>query len=135
MDMTWTGSAAVCVNDRNEILLVLQGKPEEEKRWSVPSGGRLPGESFEDCCRREVWEETGYEVEPREELFVKSGIVHYFRAELVGGSRAIHDPDGLIYDVAWKALAEVRDLVLCFEEDRKFLLRWLERRGQDDGQD
>jgi 8-oxo-dGTP pyrophosphatase MutT (NUDIX family) len=109
--------------------MVLQGKPEEEKRWSVPSGGRLPGESFEDCCRREVWEETGYVVEPREELFVKSGIVHYFRAELVGGSRTFQDPDGLIYDIAWKTLAEVRKLALCFEEDREFLERWLEGGG------
>jgi 8-oxo-dGTP pyrophosphatase MutT (NUDIX family) len=69
-----------------------------------------------DCCRREVWEETGYVVEPREELFVKRGVVHYFRAELVGGSRAIQDPDELIYDVAWKSLAEVRELTLCFED-------------------
>jgi ADP-ribose pyrophosphatase YjhB (NUDIX family) len=122
MSEPWTGSAAVCVNERNEVLMVLQGKPEEEKRWSVPSGGRLPGESFEDCCRREVWEETGYEVEPREELFVKNGVVHYLRAVLIGGSRVFQDPDELIYDIAWKSLAEVRELELCFEEDREFLV-------------
>ena len=39
----WIGSAAVCVNERNEVLMVLQGK-EGEKRWSVPSGGLEKGE-------------------------------------------------------------------------------------------
>ena len=27
----WIGSAAVCVNERNEVLMVLQGKEGEEK--------------------------------------------------------------------------------------------------------
>ena len=35
----WIGSAPVCVNERKEVLMVLQGKEGEEKRWSVPSGG------------------------------------------------------------------------------------------------
>ncbi|MEB8774661.1 NUDIX hydrolase, partial [Bacillus cereus] len=33
----WIGSAAVCVNERKEVLMVLQGKEGEAKRWSVPS--------------------------------------------------------------------------------------------------
>jgi aminoglycoside 6'-N-acetyltransferase len=28
----------VCINAEKKLLMVLQGKPEEEKRWSVPSG-------------------------------------------------------------------------------------------------
>ena len=27
----WIGSAAVCVNERNEVLMVLQGKEEKKK--------------------------------------------------------------------------------------------------------
>ena len=30
--------------------MVLQGKEEEEKRWSVPSGGLEKGETLEECC-------------------------------------------------------------------------------------
>ncbi|WP_275667952.1 NUDIX hydrolase [Paenibacillus oryzisoli] len=34
----WVGAAAICNNSDRQLLMVLQGKPEEEKRWSVPSG-------------------------------------------------------------------------------------------------
>ncbi len=67
----WTGSAAVCMNDKRELLMVLQGKPEEEKRWSIPSGGRLDQETYEECCIREVWEETGYRIRVIRHLFIK----------------------------------------------------------------
>ncbi len=32
----WIGSAAVCVNERNEVLMVLQGKEGEEKDRLCP---------------------------------------------------------------------------------------------------
>lgn len=127
MSSTWTGSAAVCINARNEILMVLQGKPEEEKSWSVPSGGRFPGESYEDCCRREAFEETGYIVEPIAEIFIKNNVVHYFRVEVVGGEAVIQDPDELIHDIAWKSIDEVRKLELSFEEDREFIINIMEQ--------
>lgn len=50
----WIGTAAICVNEKNEILMVLQGKKEEPKRWSVPCGGQEEGETLEECCIREV---------------------------------------------------------------------------------
>jgi 8-oxo-dGTP pyrophosphatase MutT (NUDIX family) len=46
----WKGAAACCLNDQAQILMVLQGKPNEEKKWSVPSGGIEPGETPEECC-------------------------------------------------------------------------------------
>lgn len=67
----WIGSAAVCVNERKEVLMVLQGKEGEEKRWSVPSGGLEKGETLEECCIREVWEETGYNVEVVNKIYEK----------------------------------------------------------------
>lgn len=129
----WTGAAAVCINDKNELLMVLQGKPEEEKVWSVPSGGMEVGETYEQCCEREVWEETGYRVKVRKKIFEKTGrtysmdvSVHYFEVEWLGGQAALQDPDGLIYDIQWKSQDEVKRLKLSFPEDREFLLRLLE---------
>jgi len=49
----WFGSSGVCINDNNELLMVLQGKPEEEKTWTVPSGGLENNETYEACCLRE----------------------------------------------------------------------------------
>jgi len=55
----WVGAAGWCVDEHDRVLLVLQGQPIEEKRWGIPGGGRRPGETLEECCRRELREETG----------------------------------------------------------------------------
>jgi len=90
----WFGSAAICINEFGELLMVLQGKPEEEKTWSVPSGRQEENETFEECCVRELKEETGYIAEVVNELKVKKGFyneinvsfeVHYFLVNIVGG--------------------------------------------------
>ncbi|RAP75638.1 DNA mismatch repair protein MutT [Paenibacillus montanisoli] len=128
----WKGAAAVCINEENKLLMVLQGKPEEEKRWSVPSGGMEEGESLEQCCFRESWEETGYKVAVGKQIHVKSGesygikyTVHYFACDVIGGEPAFQDPDGLIHDIAWKSADELRALPLSFPEDLPFLLNVL----------
>lgn len=114
--------------------MVLQGKPDEKKTWSIPSGGRENNESFEECCIREIEEETGYKVKIVKELQVKKGSyeeanisieVHYFLVELVGGTKTIQDPDNLIYEIDWKSLDEIHELELTFPEDRNVLREYL----------
>ncbi|WP_309122617.1 NUDIX hydrolase [Paenibacillus sp.] len=129
----WVGAAAVCVDADNRLLMVLQGKPEEEKRWSVPSGGIEPGETLEQCCMREVFEETGYRCKVVKKINEKAGShgaveyhVTYFEAEILGGTPTIQDPDGLIYDIDWKNAEQLKALPLSFPEDREFLLHELE---------
>jgi ADP-ribose pyrophosphatase YjhB (NUDIX family) len=116
----WFGSSGICINENGELLMVLQGKPEEDKAWSVPWGGQEKNETFEECCVREINEETGYVAEVVDEIKVKKGIyeeinisfeVHYFLVKIVDGERKIQDPDNLIYDVAWKNIDELRNLV------------------------
>ncbi|WP_082686936.1 NUDIX hydrolase [Bacillus sp. FJAT-27445] len=133
--LKWAGAAGICVNDEGRVLMVLQGKPEEVKKWSVPSGGLEEGESFRECCRREFMEETGFIIEVFDEVRVKTGTyegfkveVHYYIVKIVGGSRKIQDPDNLIYDIAWKSKEEIAILDLSFPEDRDFLLSFLEKR-------
>ncbi|MDM5318292.1 NUDIX hydrolase [Fictibacillus sp. b24] len=129
--MKWQGASCICVHD-GKLLMVLQGLPQEEKRWSVPSGGREGNESLEACCIREVWEETGYVVKIIQKLHSKEGIsqgihynVQYFSAEMISGSPAIQDPDGLIYDIRWVSLEELDTLTLSFPEDRVLLCSYL----------
>jgi ADP-ribose pyrophosphatase YjhB (NUDIX family) len=137
MMQKWLGSAGVCMNELGELLMVLQGTPEEQKKWSIPSGGKEDNETFQECCIREIEEETGYVTEIVEALKVKRTIleeldesieveVHYFLVKKVGGKRKIQDPDQLIYDIAWKSLDEIQALELSFPEDRAFLIENLE---------
>lgn len=132
MEMSnWQGAAGICVNDKNEVLLVQQHMPEDDHRkWAVPASGAEPGESLRACCEREFFEETGLIVEAKEELTVKKGEyensavsfeVHYFRVEVTGGEINAEDPFGLILDVAWKPIAELADLSLAYPDDRALI--------------
>lgn len=130
----WFGSTGVCITENGDLLMVLQGKPEEKKKWSIPSGGKEQNETFQECCVREIEEETGYITEIVEEIKVKKGVydeynisfeVHYFLVKTVGGRRNIQDPDNLIYDIAWKSLEELKTLDLTFPEDRDFLMEYI----------
>jgi len=128
----WSGSSAVCINEEGKVLMVLQGTPEEDKKWSVPSGGKEQNETFMECCIREVEEETGYIGEVLEEIRVKRTVldtyeveVYYYLVKIVGGSMKIQDPDQLIYDVAWKSFEELTDLEFSFPEDKAYLQSYI----------
>lgn len=130
MDL-WEGSAGICVNEHGGILMVLQGKEVEEKLWAVPAGGKELYETFEECCIREVFEETGYEVDIVRPLFIKTGTtcgievkVQYYEVKVTGGESRIQDPDRLIHEIAWKKVSEMNELDFAFREDIEFLLNF-----------
>lgn len=50
------GAGVILVNKNNEILLQ---KRSDNGFWDYPAGSMELGESFEECARREVFEETG----------------------------------------------------------------------------
>ncbi|WP_428986974.1 NUDIX hydrolase [Virgibacillus pantothenticus] len=51
--------------------MVLQGKPEEKKTWTVPTGITELHETGEACCIREVVEEKGYIARISKHLYTK----------------------------------------------------------------
>lgn len=123
----WFGSAGICVKEQR-VLMVLQGTIDEPKQWSVPSGGLLKGESFEECCIREVREETGYDIKIIRPLFKKETRyleVYYFKIDIIGGKAKIQDPDNLIYEISWKSIEEINNLALTYPEDRELLIQAL----------
>lgn len=129
----WKGSAALCIKD-HKVLMVLQGKSNESKRWSIPSGGKLDGESNQACCLRELFEETGYKGDIKRRLHVKRGetygikvTVHYYEVDIVGGRPTIQDPNELIHEIRWIAASELHKLDLSFPEDLAFLVEELEK--------
>lgn len=65
----------------------------EEKTdfWQLPGGGLEAGETLQECCAREVLEETGYIVKPKKQFLTLNEyyaeykyVSHYFVCEIVG---------------------------------------------------
>jgi 8-oxo-dGTP diphosphatase len=54
-------TAAVICDEAGRVLLIRRG---DGRGWSLPGGLMEPGERVVDALVREVWEETGLEVEP-----------------------------------------------------------------------
>ena len=123
----WIGSAALCINEEKKILLV---RNRDIQQWSLPSGGLEEGETLEQCCLREVFEETGYRISVNQLLHIKRAIIsnyqvetHYFMAtceEQV--STAIIDSD--IDEVKWCSIHELERLNHTFPEDLELIKRW-----------
>lgn len=111
---SWAGSAGICINEQNEMLMV---KGFESEKWAVPSGAIEEGESPEECCIREVKEETGYAVKVIEQLKIKETTIkgidvrtYYFKVEKIGESNGINDPDKIIVEADWKSLSEIKTI-------------------------
>jgi len=69
------GSAIIFVNEEKEILMI---KNKITLKWGLPGGSMEPGESLEDCARREAIEEIGLKSGEIELLNVFSGShMHY----------------------------------------------------------
>ena len=81
------GAGVIIINDKNEILL---GKRTDNGYWDYPAGSMELGESFEECARREVSEETG----------LTCGKLEYFM-ELSGEDSFYEYPNG---DQVWLAV-------------------------------
>ena len=53
-------ASAVVVDDTDRILLI---KRTDNGLWTIPGGAMEPGETIAGCCRREVLEESGIEID------------------------------------------------------------------------
>lgn len=121
----WNGAAAVVFQD-DKLLMI---KSKDIGTWSVPSGGIETGESPEEACVRETWEETGFHVQVKKLVHIKNVAIgdydvttYYYSCELIGGQITYNDPDDSIEEIEWKTLEELKNLQLLYEEDLESLL-------------
>lgn len=131
----WKGASGVCINEDNQVLMVLLAVHDEEPKWTVPSGGLEDNETFEQCCVREFEEETGLKVKIVSKLKDKNGTndeykityeLQYFQVKVVSGDLIVQDPDEFILDIAWKSVEELDQLKINYPEDVEFLKGLLE---------
>lgn len=116
--------ATVVVTDATGRYAVVYSPRRRE--WSIPGGSREPGESVVECALREVWEETGLQLEPatlqvfgHEDYAPRSlhgpwpergGSMQVFRARIpvVGSDLAASEPDAV--DPKWMTAEEFEAL-------------------------
>ena len=103
-------AAGVIFNQDNKILLV-KATYQRFHPWGLPGGSLEYGESPEDAVKREVWEETGLNVEIKRFLRVKTWspdrVGMYYLCEIIGGE--VHPTDE-VSEVGYFSLDNLPDV-------------------------
>ena len=120
---------AVITDDQDRMLLPHWMEEGFGSGWTLPGGGIDPGEDPQNAVVREVFEETGYQVEVTELLGIDNLVIPgeqrtpssgregialqnlriVYRARITGGELTVQT-DGSTDDVAWFTPAEVNRL-------------------------
>lgn len=121
----WVGIVAGClVKKDDKFLLVQEKQPKVYGLWNLPAGFVDKNESIEDAAKREVKEESGYEVELLKEIGIhhestKTPVKHIFRARVIGGKLTVQENE--ILDVKWLSYDEIETL----HKNKKLRAPWL----------
>ncbi|VXC73825.1 DNA mismatch repair protein MutT [Arthrobacter sp. 9V] len=121
-----TRPAAYAVIIQEEKILMAYWKQDGKEGWTLPGGGLDLAEHPVDGCRREVYEETGYEAQIERMLGIDVG--HWpgearsdgsdkdfqalrlvYEATVVGGELT-HEVDGSTTHAAWIPLKDIEKL-------------------------
>lgn len=98
------GSSAIVLDEAGSKILLTRRT--DNGRWCLPGGAMDAGESLEECCVREVWEETGLKVRivrligiystPHRITYYEDGnrwqiVTANFLAEIISGTLGVSD--------------------------------------------
>ena len=123
--------AVICIVPRDgKVLMIRRATELGYGQWGLPGGYVDRGEVVERAAAREVWEETGLEVDAGDliGLFSEPGnpvMVAVYIARETGGTLAA-GPEAL--EVGFFDLDRLPDL--AFPRDREVLAKWRDSTGQ-----
>jgi 8-oxo-dGTP diphosphatase len=116
-------ACGICFSEEGILLVKHQGLGSETGTWLPPGGGIEPGESAEQCVKREILEETGLRADVIEFLFVYEFInppLHaielFFHCMIKGGNlKTGNDPElktgkQIITDVEFVSFANMNKM-------------------------
>jgi len=113
------GSAVVLENKKGEILLIKRKNEPAKGKWVLPGGGINFGEQSKETAKREIKEETGYNISVGDfittlELIDPKKSFHrvilYHKAKLLGGNfRLSNDAENTMW-VKPKKIKTVKNL-------------------------
>lgn len=113
----------VVLNEKNEVLMIRRRKKETGKdgavlEWAFPGGKQRLNETREECVKREILAETGYDIIPVKQIalnfhpqFVLVMIVYHLcrlaSAQQIGEPQEPHE----VAEIKWVKPAEIRNLI------------------------
>ena len=114
------GCSAVIFDEAHQKVLLTRRA--DNGLWCVPGGKMEAGESAEECCQREVFEETGLQIQPTRLIGVYSNrdqlviypdgnkvhiVVLSFEAEIVSGAPGLSEETT---EVGYFSLDEIKSM-------------------------
>lgn len=103
----------VCIKKDGKILMVQEALKEVYKMWNFPMGHLDDGETIFEGAKREVKEETGYDVELTSIISIqnylnKDGIKITFNGNIIDGD-ILYDKNEIL-DVKWIPIDELENM-------------------------
>ena len=94
--MIINNSIKAIIIDKTRLLAVQMKSDDGKEYYTLPGGKQKPDELMLDALKREVKEETGYEIEPKTLLFIREGFNNesqHHRIEFMFICETIGEPD------------------------------------------
>lgn len=112
----------IVLNDKGEVLMIKRAKPENGKDdsvlvWAFPAGKQCLNETREECVKREVLAETGYDIESMRQIDLTFHpqlpvMIVYHMCRLLS-PKQIKEPQEAheVAEIKWVKPSEIRSLI------------------------